>query len=317
MSLKNIIQPTILALGLSSSIANSQPLVGSTSPITAPQNSHSESTSSSKTSLSLPLSSQQIQEVKCGKRFPTQRVKDLINAIVESPNAHPVTSSLFAYIRDHIDVANYSICTSDFGPHSPLAGFTLNDKKQIFINQTSSSFLLDITVLHELAHAGFHEYLKSGAYNPINDPKLAADQVKFHTYYQNAADEVVAQLVTSDSINILSQGFADFLFENIQRIHPDHRYSWRLEVFTVFQRRLEIPASEMPQFINSIRLLGEFRQLVHGDIKTFRADPSILHSLQSSFHFSTKTPVQFAFDGQNMLPTILDRKADRIELRLK
>ena len=317
MSLKNILQPTMLALGLSSSIANSQPLVDSTAPITAPHNRHSESQQSAKPSLSLPLSSQQIQGVKCGKRFPNQRIKDLINAIVESPNAHPVSTSLFVYIRDHIDLATYTICTSDFGPNSSLAGFTLNEKKQIFINQASSSFLVDITVLHELAHVGFHEFLKSGAYNPTNDPDLAADQVKFDTYYQNAADEVVAQLVTSDSINILSQGFADFLFENMQRIHPDHRYTWRLEVFTIFQRRLEIPASEMPQFINSIRLLGEFRQLVQGDIKTFKADPSILHSLQSSFHFNPNTPVQFAFDGQNMLPTILDRKADRIELRLK
>lgn len=317
MSLKNILQPTIFALGLSSSIANSQPLVGSTAPIAAPQNRQSESQPSAKPSLSLPLSRHQIQEVKCAKRFPNQRIKDLINAIVESPNAHPVTSSLFIYIRDHIQVSNYSICKTDFGPYSHLAGLTLPEKKQIFINQTSSSFLVDITVLHELAHVGFHEFLKSGAYNPTNDPDLAADQINFDTYYQNAADEVIAQLVTSDSINILSQGFADFLFENMQRIHPDHRHSWRLEIFTMFQRRLEIPASEMPQFINSVRLLGELRQLVQGDIKTFKADPSIIHSLQSSFHFSSKRPVQFVFDGQHMLPTILDRKADRIELRLE
>ena len=156
----------------------------------------------------------------------------------------------------------------------------------------------------------------AGVHRP-HDPELAADQIKFDTYYQNAADEVVAQLVTSDSINIVSHGFADFLFENMPNIHPSQRQAWRSEIFTMFQRRFEIPASEMPQFINSIRLLGEFRQLVHGDIKTFRADPSILNSLQSSFHFSTEIPVQFAFDGQNLLPTILDRKADRIELRLK
>ncbi len=291
MSFKHLLKSAALTIGLSG-VASAQPLLNPA-----------------------PSTIQKGIAFQCAESLPVKRTQDLISAVMESPGAHPVTSSLLRYIRKNIKLEQYTICTTNLGQDSNLNGFTVPQDKHILINQSISSFLTDITLLHELAHVGFYEYLKSGAYNQTKDPMLGADQIKFDRYYHNAADEIIAQLVTSDAINILSQGFCDFLYDSMLQVPRDQRHNLRMELFDLFKERLQIPGSEMPQFIHSIRLLGEFRQLVKGDIQTFRADSSILKSLESSFHFGAEKPVQFATDGTYVVPTILDRKADRIELR--